>query len=91
MSQSFAEALNWVPVSATLSATLGKAHEYARAQSYRTVTLEHLLLALVEDPDAGHVMQASGIDITRMVGDVSQHLGLSEDRILNGEPIDPAA
>jgi neural Wiskott-Aldrich syndrome protein len=75
MSQSFAEALNWVPVSATLSATLGKAHEYARAQSYRTVTLEHLLLALVEDPDAGHVMQASGIDITRMVGDVSQHLG----------------
>lgn len=91
MSQSFAEALNWVPVSATLSATLGKAHEYARAQSYRTVTLEHLLLALVEDTDAGHVMQASRIDITRMVGDVSQHLGHSEDRILNGEPIDPAA
>ena len=91
MSQSFAEALNWVPVSSTLSATLGRAHEYARAQAYRTVTLEHLLLALVEDPDAGQVIQASGVDITRMVADVSQHLGHSEDRVLNGDPVDPAA
>lgn len=91
MSQSFAEALNWVPVSATLSATLGRAHEYARAQAYRTVTLEHLLLALAEDPDAGQVMQASGIDVARMTADVSQHLGHSEDRLPDGENVDPAA
>jgi neural Wiskott-Aldrich syndrome protein len=91
MSQSFAEALNWVPVSATLSATLGRAHEYARAQAYRTVTLEHLLLALVEDPDAGLVIQASGVDTTRMTADVSQHLGHSADRVPDGEPADPAA
>ncbi len=91
MSQSFAEALNWVPVSATLSATLGRAHEYARAQAYRTVTLEHLLLALAEDPDASQVMQASGIDIQRLMADVSSHLGHSEDRVPPGQPNDPAA
>ena len=91
MSQSFAEALNWVPVSATLSATLGRAHEYARAQAYRTVTLEHLLLALAEDPDAGLVMQASGIDVQRLMADASSHLGHSEDRVPPGQPNDPAA
>lgn len=91
MSQSFAEALSWVPVSATLSQTLGRAHEYARAQAYRTVTLEHLLLALAEDPDASQVLLASGIDIGRLRSDASSHLGHSEDRIAPGQPNDPAA
>jgi neural Wiskott-Aldrich syndrome protein len=91
MSQSFAEALSWVPVSAILSGTLGRAHEYARAQGHRTVTLEHLLLALAEDPDASVVLQASNIDIGRLMNDASAHLGHHEDRVAPGQPSDPGA
>ena len=91
MSQSFAEALSWVPVSATFSGTLGRAHEYARAQGHRTVTLEHLLLALAEDPDASTVLQASNIDVARVMSDASTHLGHHEDRFPPGQPVDPAA
>jgi neural Wiskott-Aldrich syndrome protein len=91
MSQSFAEALSWVPLSAILSQTLGRAHEYARAQSHRTVTLEHLLLALADDPDAAQVLQASNIDVGRLMGDVSAHLGHLEDRVAPGQPHDPVA
>lgn len=91
MSQSFAEALSWVPVSATFSGTLGRAHEYARAQGHRTVTLEHLLLALAEDPDAATVLQASNIDIARVMNDASTHLGHHEDRFDPGQMVDPGA
>ena len=91
MSQSFAEALSWVPVSATFSATLGRAHEYAVAQAHRSVTLEHLLLALAEDPDANVVLQASNIDIGRLMHDASAHLGHNDDRIPPGHPVDPGA
>ncbi|MEQ1614408.1 MAG: Clp protease N-terminal domain-containing protein, partial [Hyphomicrobiaceae bacterium] len=91
MSQSFAEALSWVPVSATFSGTLGRAHEYARAQGHRTVTLEHLLLALAEDPDANTVLQASNIDVARVMSDASTHLGHHEDRFPPGQPVDPGA
>lgn len=91
MAQSFAEALSWVPVSATFSGTLGRAHEYARAQGHRTVTLEHLLLALAEDPDASVVLQTSNIDIARLMGDASTHLGHDENRFPPGLQADPGA
>ncbi len=91
MSQSFAETLSWVPVSRTLGSTLARAHDYARSQTHRTVTLEHVLLALAEDSDAGLVLQASSIDVGRLVADVSAVLGRSDDRDNSDESIDPAA
>ena len=91
MSQSFAEALSWVPVSAVLSSTLGRAYSYAQAQGHRTVTLEHLLLALAEDVDAGGVLQASNIDVGRLSSDASAHLGHNGDRIGGEMPNDPTA
>lgn len=91
MSQSFAEALSWVPVSHTLGSTLTRAHDYARSQAHRTVTLEHVLLALVEDGDAILVLQASSIDGGRLMSDVSAVLGRSEDRFGPGQPVEPAA
>ena len=42
--------------------------------------LEHLLLALTEDPDAAAVLQASNVDLLRLGTDVSGYLGrLLED------------
>ncbi|HXF53521.1 MAG TPA: Clp protease N-terminal domain-containing protein, partial [Hyphomicrobiaceae bacterium] len=66
MAQPFADALSWVPKSRHLAATLARAHDFARGLAHPTVTLEHLLLALVEDPDASIVLQACDIDLARL-------------------------
>ena len=74
MSQPFADALNWVPKSRALATTLARAHDFARAHGDRTVSLEHLLLALLEDPDAASVLQACHVDMARLNGDLSSRL-----------------
>lgn len=74
MSQPFADALSWVPKSRHLAATLSRAHDFARGLSHRSVTLEHVLLALIEDPDASAVLQACQIDLERLRAEVDAHL-----------------
>lgn len=69
-----------IPMSASLAATLSRATDYARAQAHLEVTLEHLLLALTEDPEAGLVLAASRIDVARLTTDISGHLGRIEER-----------
>ena len=92
MAQSFADALNWVPKSRNLATTLARAFEYAKAQSHAAVTLEHLLLALVADPDASLVLQASNVDLSRLNADVSTYLaGLQDQRAAQGQFGDPVA
>lgn len=70
-----------IPMSPYLTATLTRAADYASAQAHREVTLEHLLLALAEDPEATVVLKASHIDLDRLTAEVSDHLGRDEDRI----------
>ena len=43
----------------TLHAALGNASD----RSHEYATLEHLLLALIDDADAAEVMQACGVDL----------------------------
>lgn len=78
-----------IPMSPFLTATLTRAADYATAQAHREVTLEHLLLALAEDPEATVVLKASHIDLDRLTAEVSDHLGRDEDRIdpASGQPI----
>ena len=71
MAQTFAESLSWVPKSRQLSATLARAHDLARAQGHQRVTLEHTLLALVEDSDAASVLRASSVDLAGLTSLVS--------------------
>jgi hypothetical protein len=67
-------------MSASLGQCLGKAKDFAREQSHRAITLEHLLLALTEDTDAAGVLRACNVDIDRLGTDVSGYLGrLLED------------
>ncbi len=73
--------LGRIPMSPFLTATLTRAADYATAQAHREVTLEHLLLALAEDPEASVVLKSSSVDIARLRSDVSGFLGRSEDRI----------
>jgi hypothetical protein len=91
MAQSFAEAVSRVAMSRPLTETFGRAQHYAREQAHRRVTLEHLLLALCEDPDAGPVLQACQIDIHRLATDASSYVGRIEDRFSPGEPGEPMA
>jgi hypothetical protein len=80
MPQSSADQLQSIPMSPSLGQSLGKAKDFAREQSHRAITLEHLLLALTEDADAAGVLRACNVDIDRLGTDVSGYLGgLLED------------
>jgi hypothetical protein len=80
MPQPLAEELKSIPMSSNLGASLERAHRFAREQSHRSVTLEHLLLALVEDPEAALILQSANVDLARLGTEVSGYLGrLLED------------
>src|SRR5882672_9160247 len=85
MPQSFAEQLRSIPMSPNLGQSLERAHRCARDQSHRLVTLEHLLLALIEDAEAALILQSANVDLGRLGTDVSGYLGrLMED--MRAEP-----
>ncbi len=52
-----------LPRTAYLDHTLRRARTAAEQRSHRYVTLEHLLLALLDDPDASRLLQTTGADI----------------------------
>ncbi len=49
-----------------LEETLHRAVHYANERRHEYATLEHLLLALVDDPDAGNVMTACNVDLAAL-------------------------
>ncbi len=49
-----------------LEETLHRAVHYANERRHEYATLEHLLLALVDDPDAGNVMTACNVDLVSL-------------------------
>ena len=67
--------LRRIPMSDDLAQTLSRAAGYAQSQGHEQVQLEHLLLALAEDPDAIGVLAASHVDMALLFADVSQYLG----------------
>jgi neural Wiskott-Aldrich syndrome protein len=80
MPQVFADEFKSFPISAELGESLERAHRFAREQSHRLVTLEHLLLALTEDADATTMLASASVDLGRLSADVSGYLGgLLED------------
>jgi ATP-dependent Clp protease ATP-binding subunit ClpA len=80
MPQSFAEELSSIPMSTHLGQSLERAHRFAREQSHKAVTLEHLLLALTEDAEAALILQSANIELGRLSTEVSGYLGrLPED------------
>ncbi len=80
MTEPIAEGAGSTPMSSNLLTTLGRANDYARAQSHKKVTLEHILLALSEDPDALVLLRTTNVDIDALKADVSGHISRNEDR-----------
>ena len=60
-----------LPRTAYLDHTLRRAWNAAQQRSHRYVTLEHLLLALLDDPDATELLQAVDADIPIIHGSVA--------------------
>ena len=80
MPQGSADQLQSIPMSPNLSQSFGRARDFAREQSHRGLLLEHLLLALTEDPEASGVLRACSVDTVRLSTDISGYLGrLTED------------
>ncbi len=61
-------------LSRNLEQTLHRALAHANERQHEYATLEHLLLALVEDQDAIAVLRACGIDLDRLRKDIVQYL-----------------
>ncbi|HEY0960547.1 MAG TPA: ATP-dependent Clp protease ATP-binding subunit ClpA [Novosphingobium sp.] len=70
----------------TLHAALGHASE----RSHEYATLEHLLLALIDDTDAAQVMQACGVDLGDLGDVVRQYLDQEYQSLKTQEKGDPA-
>ncbi|MEM9524224.1 MAG: Clp protease N-terminal domain-containing protein, partial [Pseudomonadota bacterium] len=50
----------------TLEKAIHSALAEANQRRHELATLEHLLLALIEEPDAAKVMQACGVDLSAL-------------------------
>lgn len=72
-----------------LDASLEKAHRLAMSQHHTGVTLEHLLFALTEDPEALVVLGASTVDVERLRADITTHLGQLPNDQPSGKAILP--
>jgi ATP-dependent Clp protease ATP-binding subunit ClpA len=78
-------------LSRNLEQTLHRALAEANSRRHEYATLEHLLLALTEDQDAGAVMRACGVDLGRLREDLSEYVdnelsNLSTNRSEDAKP-----
>ena len=74
----------------SLEKTLHAALEHAKERSHEYATLEHLLLALVDDADAAQVMTACGVDLGDLSEAVKQYLDQEYQSLKTKEKGDPA-
>jgi ATP-dependent Clp protease ATP-binding subunit ClpA len=74
----------------SLEKTLHAALGHASDRSHEYATLEHLLLALIDDPDAATVMQACGVELGDLGEVVRQYLDQEYQSLKTAEKGDPA-
>jgi len=61
-------------LSRNLERTLHRALALANQRRHEYATLEHLLLALLDDPDAVSVLRAGDVDLEQLRGDLIRHI-----------------
>ncbi len=72
-----------------LEQTLHKALAEAGTRRHEYATLEHLLMALVDDRDAASVMRACGVDMDDLTHQVAQYLDSELDSLRSEDALDP--
>ena len=85
-----ADDLSRIAMSSSLRDALSRAIELARRQSQLEVTLEHMLLSLCDDGEAGLVLAASNIDIARLKADATRYTDSLQLRAAPGQGMDPS-
>jgi len=74
----------------SLEKTLHSALSQASERSHEYATLEHLLLALIDDADAAQVMQACGVDLANLGDVVRQYLDQEYQSLKTQEQGEPS-
>ena len=74
----------------SLEATLHNALKHAADRSHEYATLEHLLLALIDDEDAAKVMRACGVEIGELSDIVITYLDSELESLKVEGKVDPA-
>jgi Glyoxalase superfamily protein/Clp amino terminal domain, pathogenicity island component len=64
-----------LPLSRELASTLPRALEYAKRRRHQYATIEHLLLALIDDADAAATMKACDVDFGRLTRNLTNLSG----------------
>jgi ATP-dependent Clp protease ATP-binding subunit ClpA len=75
-------------LSRNLEQTLHRALAFANERRHEYATLEHLLLALVDDQDALAVLRACGVDVQKVRGDLVEYLDNELSNLITGRPDD---
>jgi len=73
-----------------LETTLHNALTHASERHHEYATLEHLLLALIEDEHASKVMQACGVDLGELTDSVTHYLDTELDSLKVDSDTDPS-
>jgi ATP-dependent Clp protease ATP-binding subunit ClpA len=76
--------------SQSLEQALHRALEYANERSHEYATLEHLLLALLDDSDAAGVMRACNVDIEKIRRRVTEFLDEELDMHVSKSAVEAA-
>ena len=76
--------------SQSLEQALHRALEYANERSHEYATLEHLLLALLDDADAAGVMRACNVDIEKIRRRVTEFLDEELDMHVSKNTVEAA-
>lgn len=65
-----------------LEQTIGQCYKRTREACHEFMTVEHLLLSLLDNPLAHAVLKACGADVTRLKRDLEQAIEVSITRLM---------
>jgi len=71
--------------STRLGETLHRAVGLAAARKHEHMTMEHLLLALIDDLDAADVLRGCEVDLAELKQDLTSHVDLDSDALVAGD------
>ena len=72
-------------LSSELDICLTEAFQSAREARHEFVTVEHLLLAIVDTPRVRDILRACGADVARLRGDLSDYIDQMTPRLKQGD------
>ncbi len=76
-------------LSPELQATLQRAVDDVRGRRHEYLTLEHLLLSILDDPSGADIVSKCGGDVDRLRGDLERFLDEQVDQLPEGEESGP--